>query len=59
MWFSDLWKKQAPEQMKCLAKQNKSELSQDNLFPTMLSLLDVKTKVIDPKNDMLATCSNP
>ena len=59
MWFSDLWKKQAPQQIKCLAKQNKSELSQDNLFPTMLSLLDVKTKVIDPKNDMLATCSNP
>jgi lipid A ethanolaminephosphotransferase len=32
-------------------------LSQDNLFPTMLSLLDVKSKVIDPNNDMLAACS--
>ncbi|ESK57483.1 phosphoethanolamine transferase [Acinetobacter tjernbergiae] len=59
MWFSDLWKKQATPQIKCLAQQNKSELSQDNLFPTMLSLLDVKTQVIDPKNDMLATCSKP
>ncbi|MBH2002178.1 MAG: phosphoethanolamine--lipid A transferase [Moraxellaceae bacterium] len=59
MWFSDLWKKQATPQIKCLAQQNKNELSQDNLFPTMLSLLDVKTQVIDPKNDMLATCSKP
>jgi lipid A ethanolaminephosphotransferase len=57
MWFSDLWKKQATEQIKCLAKQNKNQLSQDNLFPTMLSLLNVRTRVIDPKNDMLATCS--
>ncbi|MHA3982899.1 phosphoethanolamine transferase [Acinetobacter venetianus] len=59
MWFSDMWKQQAQKQMSCLSQQRQKELSQDNLFPTMLSLLDVKTKVIDPKNDMLATCSNP
>ncbi|KXO85919.1 lipid A phosphoethanolamine transferase [Acinetobacter venetianus] len=59
MWFSDTWKQQAQKQMSCLSQQRQKELSQDNLFPTMLSLLDVKTKVIDPKNDMLATCSNP
>ncbi len=59
MWFSDAWKQQAQKQMSCLSQQRQKELSQDNLFPTMLSLLDVKTKVIDPKNDMLATCSNP
>lgn len=59
MWFSDVWKQQAQKQMSCLSQQRQKELSQDNLFPTMLSLLDVKTKVIDPKNDMLATCSNP
>lgn len=59
MWFSDAWKQQAQKQMSCLSQQRQKKLSQDNLFPTMLSLLDVKTKVIDPKNDMLATCSNP
>ncbi|WP_061523653.1 phosphoethanolamine transferase [Acinetobacter venetianus] len=59
MWFSDTWKQQAQKQMSCLSQQRQKELSQDNLFPTMLSLLNVKTKVIDPKNDMLATCSNP
>ena len=57
MWFSTVWKNQAKQQVKCLAQQGRQELSQDNLFPTMLSLLDVKSKVIDPNNDMLAACS--
>ena len=59
MWFSTVWKNQAKQQVKCLAQQGRQELSQDNLFPTMLSLLDVKSKVIDPNNDMLAACLNP
>ncbi|ENW04568.1 phosphoethanolamine transferase [Acinetobacter beijerinckii] len=58
MWFSKEWKQQADQQIKCLAKQHDKTLSQDNLFPTMLSLLDVKSKVIDTNNDMLATCAN-
>ena len=58
MWFSNEWKKQAEPQMKCIANQSQQPLSQDNLFPTLLSLLDVKTQVIDPKNDMLATCAH-
>ena len=57
MWFSTAWQHQAKQQVKCLAQQGRQELSQDNLFPTMLSLLDVKSKVIDPNNDMLAACS--
>ena len=56
MWFSTVWQHQAKQQIKCLAQQGRQELSQDNLFPTMLSLLDVKSKVIDPNNDMLAAC---
>ncbi|WP_334113509.1 phosphoethanolamine--lipid A transferase [Acinetobacter parvus] len=59
MWFSTVWQHQAKQQVKCLAQQGRQELSQDNLFPTMLSLLDVKSKVIDPNNDMLAACPNP
>ena len=59
MWFSTVWQHQAKQQIKCLAQQGRQELSQDNLFPTMLSLLDVKSKVIDPNNDMLAACPNP
>ena len=56
MWFSTVWQHQAKQQVKCFAQQGRQELSQDNLFPTMLSLLDVKSKVIDPNNDMLAAC---
>ncbi|ENW89900.1 phosphoethanolamine transferase [Acinetobacter dispersus] len=59
MWFSQAWQQQAVKQVKCLAQQNKSKLSQDNLFPTMLSLLNIKTSVINAKDDMLATCPNP
>jgi len=59
MWFSTAWQQQANKQMSCLAQQSKTKLSQDNLFPTLLSLLDVKTKVINAKDDMLETCANP
>jgi len=59
MWFSIAWQQQAHKQMSCLAQQTKNKLSQDNLFPTLLSLLDVKTKVINAKDDMLETCANP
>ncbi|MEB6480209.1 phosphoethanolamine transferase [Acinetobacter vivianii] len=59
MWFSTAWQQQAHKQMSCLAQQTKNKLSQDNLFPTLLSLLDVKTKVINAKDDMLETCANP
>lgn len=58
MWFSPTWQQQAPQQVKCLVQQSKNKLSQDNLFPTMLSLLDIKTKVIDSKVDMLVLCSS-
>lgn len=57
MWFSTTWQQQAAQHMRCLAKQHQNELSQDNLFPTLLSLLDITSQVIDPKNDMLATCT--
>ncbi|WP_436898556.1 phosphoethanolamine transferase [Acinetobacter gyllenbergii] len=59
MWFSSAWQQKASKQIKCLAQQSKNKLSQDNLFPTMLSLLDIKTKVINPKDDMLQTCPKP
>ena len=59
MWFSNTWKQQAIQQVKCLAQQRQRLHSQDNLFPTMLSLLDIKTKVIQPETDMLQTCIHP
>lgn len=56
MWFSQAWQQQAEKQVKCLAQQSKNKFSQDNLFPTMLSLLNVKTKVINANDDMLSEC---
>ena len=56
MWFSESWKQQHPVQFACLANQKQQNLSQDNLFPTLLSLLNIKSAVIQPQNDMLQQC---
>ncbi len=56
MWFSDQWAANAADQVACLSRQKSTELSQDNLFPSLLSLLDVKSEVIDINNDMLQRC---
>ncbi|MDM1246372.1 phosphoethanolamine--lipid A transferase [Acinetobacter sp. R933-2] len=57
LWFSDDWKKSHAQQIECLAAQKNKSLSQDNLFPSVLSLLDVKTQVINQKNNMLSQCT--
>ncbi len=59
MWFSETWQQQNSAQVNCLKAQRQATLSQDNLFPSLLSLLDVNSKVIDPKNDMLNQCPTP
>lgn len=56
MWFSESWKQQHPVQFACLANQKQQNLSQDNLFPTLLSLLNIKSAVIQPQHDMLQQC---
>ena len=58
MWFSEAWKNNQPNQMACLNAQKSATLSQDNLFPTLLSLLDIKTKVIDPNLNIINHCSS-
>ncbi len=58
MWFSPAWKQQSTAQVACIAKQKTAKLSQDNLFPSLLSLLEIKTQTIDSKYDMLQNCSS-
>lgn len=58
MWFSPEWTAQNSAQITCLAQQKSKELSQDNLFPSLLSLLDVKTQTIDEKKNMLQHCQS-
>lgn len=57
MWFSPAWKAENTQQMACLGAQKSKELSQDNLFPSLLSMLDINTKVKDRNNDMLNSCA--
>lgn len=57
MWFSDIWQQYNARQLSCLKTQTGQARSQDHLFPSLLSLLDIKTQVTEAKNDMLAQCS--
>ena len=56
MWFSPEWKANQAATVSCLNQQKSQTLSQDNLFPSLLSILGVQTQVIDVKNDMLQNC---
>lgn len=58
MWYSPAWQKNNSAQYTCLMAQKSQKLSQDNLFPSLLSLLDVQTQVIDEKNNMLQQCTS-
>lgn len=58
MWFSPEWTQRHATQIICLTQQKSKNLSQDNLFPSLLSLLDVKTQVIHKQNDMLQQCAS-
>ena len=60
MWFSPAWQQHNATEVSCLQQQKQAVRSQDNLFPTLLSMLEIKTQVIDDKNDMLKQCAtNP
>lgn len=58
MWFSDTWQQYNALQLNCLKTQTGQARSHDHLFPSLLSMLDIKTQVIEAKNDMLAQCSS-
>lgn len=58
MWFSDTWQQYNARQLSCLKTQTGQARSHDHLFPSLLSMLDIKTQVIEAKNDMLAQCSS-
>lgn len=56
MWFSQPWQKNQTEMVSCLSTQKDQILSQDYLFSTLLSVLDVKTKVTNSQFNMLEQC---
>ena len=55
-WFSDSYQKSFSVDTHCLQLSREKPLSQDNLFHSMLGLLEVNSKVYNPELDMFAGC---
>ncbi|MND72860.1 Phosphoethanolamine transferase EptA [compost metagenome] len=58
-WFSDSYKKSFALDTRCLQQSREKSLSQDNLFHSMLGLLEVDSKVYHQDLDMFAGCRRP
>jgi lipid A ethanolaminephosphotransferase len=58
-WFSDSYKKSFALDTQCLQQSREMPLSQDNLFHSMLGLLEVNSKVYHQDLDMFAGCRGP
>ncbi|MFB4392274.1 MULTISPECIES: phosphoethanolamine transferase [unclassified Pseudomonas] len=56
MWFSDSYQKDFAVDTACLGKLRGAPLSQDNLFHSMLGLLQVQTGVYRQSLDLFAGC---
>ncbi|WP_065617455.1 phosphoethanolamine transferase [Pseudomonas moraviensis] len=55
-WFSDSYQKAYSVDTHCLQMSRDKPLSQDNLFHSMLGLLEVRSSVYQPALDMFAGC---
>ncbi|QHD00107.1 phosphoethanolamine transferase [Pseudomonas sp. S04] len=55
-WFSDSYQKAFSVDTHCLQLSREKPLSQDNLFHSMLGLLEVNSKVYNPDLDLFAGC---
>ncbi|VVN93950.1 phosphoethanolamine transferase [Pseudomonas fluorescens] len=55
-WFSDSYQKSFSVDTHCLQLSREKPLSQDNLFHSMLGLLEVNSSVYNPELDMFAGC---
>lgn len=55
-WFSDSYQQSFAVDSQCMEKQRTTPLSQDNLFHSMLGLLQVNTREYKPGLDMFAGC---
>jgi lipid A ethanolaminephosphotransferase len=59
VWVADDLAKSAGYDMSCLAKHADATYSHDNFFHSVLGVMDVATKVYDPKLDVFAQCRRP
>jgi lipid A ethanolaminephosphotransferase len=56
VWVSDDLSKTAGYDMSCLSKRADAPYSHDNLFHSVLGLMDVATKAYDPSLDVFSAC---
>lgn len=56
MWFSEGFSRSRSLDVPCLTIRATQPASQDNLFHTVLGLLNIRTKVYDPLMDVAASC---
>ena len=58
LWMSQTFKTQFGIDKSCLAAKTGSPLSHDNLFHSLLGMLDIQTGVHNPDLDLFASCRN-
>ncbi|MDO8960097.1 MAG: phosphoethanolamine--lipid A transferase [Rhodocyclaceae bacterium] len=56
MWLSPAYAANSAVNTGCLGERAKRPASHDNLFHTVLGMLDIRTRVYDPALDLLHTC---
>ncbi|RDL29544.1 phosphoethanolamine transferase EptA [Photobacterium damselae] len=57
LWLSPSYEKSQKINRQCLIKEsNQGGITQDNLFHTLLGMMDVKTKIYQPKLDIFNQC---
>lgn len=59
LWLSDGFKSRLNIDWDCLHNNRHQLLSHDNLFSSVLALLDIKTSVFNPQLDFTSGCSAP
>lgn len=59
MWLSPGFAATSRLDVACLRREAVEPASQDNLFPSVLGLLDVRTDLYDPDRDLFAGCRRP
>jgi lipid A ethanolaminephosphotransferase len=56
LWMSDKFEDQFGHQGECLRDSRMAPISHDNLFHSLLGMLDIRTSEYDPKLDIFAPC---
>jgi lipid A ethanolaminephosphotransferase len=58
-WLSPSMREAKSVNLGCLAKHASERVSHDNIFHSVLGLMDVKTRVYDSSLDLFAACRLP